>query len=83
MDADDEKARQRRHQWKGRFEDARAKDGHEVTQVMMEFRQEILLDWLRDFDQRIASEIRAQHEKTRYLVLLAAGLTAGIIWWLR
>jgi hypothetical protein len=36
----------------------RAKDEHEMTRIFVEYRQEVLFDWLNDFDRRTAREMR-------------------------
>ena len=51
--------------WKGRFE--KAKDGHETTQVYIDYRNHNLLEWLKDFDRRNARESRAHARQLRGL----------------
>jgi hypothetical protein len=73
---------ERRDHWKMMMEGAR--DGHEETRFFIDNRLENLYDWLRDFDQRVAGEIREHARMTRMwlvcLTVLVAILVLDRLW---
>jgi len=68
--------------WKARFD--QAKDGHETTQVCIDYRHHRLLESLRDFDQRIAKELRDHARQLRQLryAVYAMGVLIVVLHWL-
>jgi hypothetical protein len=54
--------------WRDRF--AQAKDGHELTQAHIDYRNHGLLEWLQDFDNRTTREIRDQLKHVRRAIYL-------------
>jgi hypothetical protein len=79
-----EKARERRtHEraqyWKDRF--AHAKDEHETTRVFIEYRNDLLFEWLNDFDRRNAAEMR-QHTTTLSNMIVTLGFLLLVHHWL-
>jgi len=67
MDEPSDKERKRELYWKDRMD--RAKDGHEVTRVYIEYRLEGVFEWLSDFDKRVAAEMRDHARKTQGLIV--------------
>jgi len=65
--------------WKARFE--KAKDGHETTQVYIDYRNHNLLEWLKDFDRRNSRESRAQARQLRYAIY-AVGILIVVHHWM-
>jgi hypothetical protein len=65
--------------WKGRFE--KAKDGHETTQVYIDYRNHSLLEWLKDFDRRKSKEVRGAVQQLRYAIC-AVGLLIVVHHWM-
>jgi hypothetical protein len=68
--------------WRGRFE--KAKDGHETTQVYIDYRNHNLLEWLKDFDRRNAIESRAHARQLRYAIyaIYAVGILIVVHHWM-
>jgi hypothetical protein len=68
--------------WKGRFE--KAKDGHETTQVYIDYRNHNLLEWLKDFDRRSARESQTHARQLRYAIyaIYAVGLLIVVHHWI-
>jgi hypothetical protein len=74
-----EEARERTEYWKMRF--SQAKDEHETTRVHIEYRNDLLIEWLQDFHRRNAKEMR-QHTKTLSNMIVALGFVLLVHHWL-
>jgi len=78
MDEPSDKERKRELYWKDRMD--RAKDDHEVTRVYIEYRTDGLVEWLSDFDKRVAAEMREQARKTQGLIAALMVLVVALHW---
>ena len=77
--ADERSDRERAKYWKTRFSQATTE--HETTRVFIEYRQDLQIEWLRDFDRRLAFEMR-HHARTSRNTIIALGAVLVILHWL-
>jgi mannose-6-phosphate isomerase-like protein (cupin superfamily) len=75
----DEHTRERALYWKHRFD--HAQDEHETTRIFIEYRNDLLFEWLNDYDRRNAAEMR-QHTKTLSNMIVALGFVLIVHHWL-
>lgn len=76
---DERSDRERAKYWKMRFSQAATEQ--ETTRVFIEYRQDLLIEWLRDFDQRLAFEMR-HHARVSRNAIIALGAVLVILHWL-
>jgi hypothetical protein len=77
--ADERPDRERAKYWKMRFSQANGEQ--ETTRVFIEYRQDLLVEWLRDFDRRLALEMR-HHARTSRNTIIAVGAVLVVFHWL-
>jgi hypothetical protein len=77
--ADERPDRERAKYWKMRFSQANSEQ--ETTRVFIEYRQDLLVEWLKDFDRRLALEMR-YHTRTVRHTVIAVGAVLVVLHWL-
>ena len=77
--ADERSDRERAKYWKMRFSQATTEQ--ETMRVFIEYRQDLLIEWLRDFDRRLAFEMR-HHARVTRNTIIALGAVLVILHWL-
>jgi phage-related minor tail protein len=78
-EARERRTRERAQYWKDRFD--HAKGEHETTRIFIEYRNDLLLEWLNDFDRRNAAEIRQNTQSLRNMIV-ALGFVLLVHHWL-
>lgn len=68
---------ERAQYWKGRF--AEAADDHQTTRTYVEYRTELLFEWLNDFDSRVVGAQRQLGRQIGHLIVAASGLFALLL----
>ena len=63
--------------WKRRFDEAT--DDHQTTRVFIEYRGELLFEWLGAFDRRLAEDARHSTRQMGHLIFAIYGLGALIL----
>jgi hypothetical protein len=74
----EQRACDREEHWKLLF--SGEMDEHERMRLFITYRQELLFDWLHDFDSRVAAEIREHARTTRNLLLFLIVIAALQLW---